>query len=614
MVQVAFLFGSSALLSAEIPSSRDIIARIKKTHPRLLIDGAGFAALGKRVETEAEFHHLDSELRRAAEKVIGMPLPKHELPDGVRLLDTSRRTVERTLVLAMMARLHGEERYRDRLWEEYEAVAAFKDFNPSHFLDTAEMTFALAIGYDWLYDQWKSDQRAAIRKAIVELGLKPGLKVYRSGKGWPKSDFNWNQVCNGGMAVGALAVADEEPALCGEILHDALASVPLAIASYAPDGAWGEGPAYWSYATTYTVRMIAALESATGSDYGLSRSPGFEETALFPIYMTGPGGRWFNFSDCSEKAAASPCMFWLASRFHLPVAAWYADRYSKPSLGKATSERLLWEAQPGLDPATAKLPLDKYFRRYDVITMRSSWSDPHALFVGMQARSLPANHEHLDLGSFVLDGDGERWAIDLGADNYNLPGYFSRKRYDYYRLRAEGHNALVIAPDNNPDQNPKAHCEIEKFVSEPKRAFAVAELSDGYISTADQVKRGLALVDRRHVLVQDEITKPRGDVWWFMHTRASATLSPDQRTATLEQNGRKLSVRLLLPKGAEFTVAAAVPLPTSPHPEKQGVNQGVCKLAIHVARAKALRIAVLFLPANEQSTVEETKIVPLEKW
>jgi hypothetical protein len=31
--------------------------------------------------------------------------------------------------------------------------------------------------------------------------------------------------------------------------------------SYAPDGAWGEGPGYRDYATTYNVTMVAALES-----------------------------------------------------------------------------------------------------------------------------------------------------------------------------------------------------------------------------------------------------------------------------------------------------------------------------------------------------------------
>ena len=83
--------------------------------------------------------------------------------------------------------------------------------------------------------------------------------------------------------------------LCGKILHHALTSVQLAMQSYAPDGGWGEGPGYWAYATSYNVTMLACLESATGSDFGLSKFPGFDQTALFPLYMTGGGQSLLQF-------------------------------------------------------------------------------------------------------------------------------------------------------------------------------------------------------------------------------------------------------------------------------------------------------------------------------
>ena len=57
------------------------------------------------------------------------------------------------------------------------AAAAFEDWHPPHFLDTAEMTNAVAIGYDWLYDVLTPEQRATLKTAIIEKGLKPGLKV-----------------------------------------------------------------------------------------------------------------------------------------------------------------------------------------------------------------------------------------------------------------------------------------------------------------------------------------------------------------------------------------------------------------------------------------------------
>ena len=141
---------------------------------------------------------------------------------------------------------------------------------------------------------------------------------------------NWNQVCNGGLTIGALAIGDEEPELCGKILHHALASVQLAMQSYAPDGGWGEGPGYWGYATSYNVTMLACLESAVGSDFGLSKFPGFDQTALFPLYMTGSGNRWFNFADCSEHAGRSDCLLWLGRRFNCRPPRGWGPRPSGP--------------------------------------------------------------------------------------------------------------------------------------------------------------------------------------------------------------------------------------------------------------------------------------------
>ena len=45
---------------------------------------------------------------------------------------------------------------------------------------------------------------------------------------------------------------------------------PHALRDYGPvgDGAWPEGPHYWSYATKYVLATIECLLSATGSDYG----------------------------------------------------------------------------------------------------------------------------------------------------------------------------------------------------------------------------------------------------------------------------------------------------------------------------------------------------------
>ena len=594
--------------SVPVPSPGELVKRIKPRHPRLLLDDAGFDGLRKKIAADPLLQQWDADLRRQADRCLTEKPPEHVMPDGLRLLDTSRRMVHHSYALALAFRLHGDRKYLHRLWQDMEAVAKFPDFNPRHFLDTAEMTHALAIAYDWLYDEWTPQQRKTIRSAMVRMGLEPGMKVYNSRKGFPTFVHNWNQVCNGGLTAGALAIGDEEPEICGQILHHALSSVQRAMRSYAPDGGWGEGPGYWAYATSYNVTMIACLESALGSNFGLDQFPGFSQTGLFPIYMTLGGGRSFNFADASESAGRSDCQIWLGNRFHESAVTWFGAG------GKPTAAALIWYQSAGQDPATANLPLDKYYRNVEVATFRSRWNDAAAVCVGIQARSHAMNHEHLDIGSFVLDALGQRWAVDLGADNYNLPGYFGKRRYEYYRLRAEGHNTLVIDPSAGPDQEPEAKCRVSRFESKPDWAFAIADLTNAYGNRAKKVERGVAMISRRCVLVQDEIEATKADVWWFMHTKAEVHLLDGGRRAMLSLGGKQLEARILSPVSAPFTVRAAEPLSTSPNPAGQKRNEDVRKLAIHLPDAGNVRLTVMFTPHDGSKVAPFPVVRALSAW
>ena len=94
-----------------------------------------------------------------------------------------------------------EEKYLKRAEKELLAVSAFSDWNPSHFLDVAEMTMAAAIGYDWLYSALAESSRTRIKEAILEKGIRPSFNSRHNN--WLKAPHNWNQVCNAGMTFGA---------------------------------------------------------------------------------------------------------------------------------------------------------------------------------------------------------------------------------------------------------------------------------------------------------------------------------------------------------------------------------------------------------------------------
>jgi hypothetical protein len=603
---------AAAQTNVAIPPATEILKSLRHEHPRLFANTDKFVALKKRVAADAQLKSWHDQLRAEAEKILDEPPSKYEIPDGLRLLFTSRRVVQRMQTLGLLYRLDGDKRYVERAWKELEAAANFPDWNPRHFLDTAEMTHGFALGYDWFYDAWTPEQRTTIRTAMIEKGLKPALNVYhgnpKPSSPWNKMRHNWNQVCNGGIGIGALAIADEEPLLAGELLADGLNSIQLAMTEFAPDGAWAEGPGYWNYATTYNVALLAALETALGTDFGLARIPAFADCGTFSIYITGPLGKTFNYADGSDGTIRAPHMFWLAKKFQRPEYA----AYENAVISSPHPLDLLWFDR-ALAENKSSPPLDKYFRNAEVVTMRSAWNDRNAVFVGFKAGDNRANHSNLDLGSFVLDADGVRWFVDLGADNYNLPGYFGGQRWNYYRMRAEGHNTIVLNPTNQPDQNPKAASKIVLFESQPHRAFAIADLTAAYALNAREVRRGVALLDREQVLIEDEVIleKPN-DVWWFAHTSAQVKLGANGRTATLTQNGKSLVAQILFPPKATFQVLDAAPLPSSPDPEKQNENSGVRKLAIRLENTAEVQIAVLFRTRPADSAV--VKVTALKDW
>jgi hypothetical protein len=563
----------------------DPLANLRKNHPRLMV-------LNDQIQTDRGFINTDPmagalfrQLKAQADKMIGEPPVQHVLV-GPRLLDKSRKALTMICTTAGMYRLTGDVKYAERARKELLDVAAFADWNPSHFLDVAEMTNACGIGYDWIYDRLSEDDRKTIRRAIVEKGFKPALEAYQKKAFWTKSDMNWSQVCAGGLTVGALAIADEEPDLARHIVDLAHGTIIMPMKEFAPDGGWDEGPGYWNYATSYNVYYLSAIESALGTDFGLEKMPGFSNTGSFHIQLTGPGKKLFNFADAGDGYQTAPQMFWLAKHFNRPTyAAW--ERAN--SAGKMSIFHLLWFDPDGTLDAADDMPLDTEFKRVNVGVFRGTFADPDAWYVAFKGGDNAANHSHLDLGSFVLDALGQRWGMDLGPDDYNLPEYFGKLRYTYFRLMTKAHNTITL---DGANQNQKAKAQIIWFDSKPDHASAVIDLTAAY-PNAMSVQRGISMIDRKRVLVQDEVKlmqdEPRPYEWHF-HTQAKVEINGKKATLTL--HGKQLLATLLSPEDGKFESIDC----DAPTPQKQ--NTGIIDLMVRCTGGQT--VTVLFSTADDQ--------------
>lgn len=568
MFRRAFLLAPAAALAADAP-----LQGLRPSHPRLILTNEGLDRLRQVLRTDPHAQSVLAAVKEEAEKILTQDPVIHKL-EGPRLLTQSRRALARIYTLALVWRLDGDERFLRRAVKELEAAANFPDWNPSHFLDTAEMTHAFAIGYDWLHAKLSDAEKKWIRAAIEQKGFAPGLQVYESGKGWPLNRFNWNQVCNGGLGIGALALANED------MLRRAVRSMPVAMASYAPDGAWPEGPGYWHYATRYTVHFLSALETALGHDFKLSESTGFDQAGRFRIHCCGPSGHTFNYADASPSIGSAAEMMWLARRFRNPVYAWHQRQVLEHKMSPDPLH-LIWYSGDQQSPQQAAWPANIVFEGVQVAFLRSGW-DGNATWLGIKAGSNKVGHSHLDLGTFVLDAHGVRWALDFPGDNYNLPQYFGKLRWTYYRLRTESHNTLSLDGGN---QSPDADTKMIRRDLTARAPFVTLDLAPAWPGQANKLER-TARLEKDGVLIEDvlEAAAPVEAVWGMT---TPAEVNPSGRTAALMQNGKRIAARIESPNDARFEVVSTRP------PAPQNQNEGTRRLVVRLpGKVQRTRIAV----------------------
>ena len=577
-------------------------------HPRLLWTAGGEELVRSKIKQDPRCQQVWKAVQITADHMLTEPAVVYR-KEGRRLLHRSREALRRVIHLAFAARMTGDKRYVTRAIEEMKAAAAMPDWNPSHFLDTAEMTLALAIGYDWLYADLTPADRAVIREAIESKGLGPYLRPGAK-HGWERGGNNWNQVCHAGMVAGALALLEDDPKRAVEVVSRALAGLPYAMKVYEPDGTYPEGPSYWNYGTTLNVVLIGMLESALGTDFDLAQRPGFLKTGEFPLQVTGATGKYFNFSDCGTGTPFSPAMIWFASRTRRSELLWFEDGLLQreaaeivASKGKSQGDRFFPLALVWSDPALkrAEPTVRHWFGRgpNPLAVFRTSWTDPNAIYLAVKAGSPGTSHGHMDVGSFILESDGVRWSLDLGSQNYhdmesrgldiwnNRPG---SDRWRIFRYHNRGHSTLMV---DDQEQVVKSFAPITEFSDQPDKPFAVVDLTETYAGQLAHAIRRFTVLSNDQVLIEDQLeagAKP-ATVRWAMVT--PATVQPDGAgRAWLHQDGKRLRMEVLSPAGTSLQTWVADPPPNEFDEPNPGVTIVGCTVALQPQEKTALKVSL----------------------
>jgi hypothetical protein len=208
--------------------------------------------------------------------------------------------------------------------------------------------------------------------------------------------------------------------------------------------------------------------------------------------------------------------------------------------------------------------------------MRSSWTDKNAVFVGFKSGTPSAGHAHMDVGSFVMDANGVRWASDFGMQNYNSleskgVDLWNEKqgsqRWKVFRLSLFAHNTLSF---NGSEQRVNGEAKFDAFSDKSENMWATSDISSLYSGQVKSAKRTVSLIGNSFVTIKDEIetlAKP-ANLRWVILTEAEPKLIPEQNSIELTKDGKKLLIKVK--SGSKFTLKTWSTTPTngfdSPNP------------------------------------------------
>lgn len=519
-------------------------------HPRLLLFKGEEKDIKHMINSDPYYRKIHDAIMDEADQIVRKKELSRKL-EGRRLLPVSMEFLKRTFYLSYAYRLTEDNKYLKKVEREMLAAADFIDWHPEHFLDVAEIAMGMAIGYDWLYDKLSDTSKEKIRTAIVDKALKPSLKY----NDWANKNNNWNQVCNSSLSFAAIAVKDFYPTLCDKIISRAFRTITLPMEQYEPDGLYQEGYGYWNYGTSFNVLFLYEAKKYLKDDKGLSNSKGFLKTAEFMCHMVGPTGVPYNWGDNEPKAVFSAAMMWFADKTGDNSVLW-SEKNILGSNSNVLKDRLLPAAMifgKNVSLKEIKAPEKKcYFGTgpTPIALMRSSWTDPDAIYVGYKLGSPTIPHSHLDIGSFILETDGIRWAEDPSREKYNLVEKYGNIwnyeqdsfRWKIFRLGAMSHNLITV---NGTEPIVTGKAGLDKISDNENFKYAVSDLSQLYIGQLAKYRRGIGIKDNKYVIVRDDFKSLNRETTlrWVIFTSASVQLRKNKAELSIKDKRLIMKVK-----------------------------------------------------------------------
>jgi hypothetical protein len=469
-----------------------------------------------------------------------------------------RHRVNALVTQFLLGRTKRKDLMEDYLWAICEETTWVV---PAHArvidLMAAETALWLAEATHLLGGALDDEVRRRIRREIDNRIFTPFLQSHFDLR-WFNGADNWNGVCSGAIG-GALLYLEDDPDRLARAVALVLESLDTYLSTaFEADGGTTEGVGYWRYGLNNVVIFAEMLRARTHGVVDLLVDPRFRQISTFPAKMLLPNDRFVSFSDCPTEVPLSPgIVARLAERTGdtslLSLLSPASTLYHEAGGPRGLRNLLWWDGHRHQDgpQCDALLPATGIAR----LTGTTNHGAPIVLII--KAGHNGENHNHNDIGSFVLNIGGEDFLTDPGPGRIDRDYFRDETRYNNLFANSKGHGVPVI--DGQSQGTGPAFVgslrTIEHDEARGQKAVEVEYARAYSLLGLERAKRRLTLDERQNVIwLEDRFRFADDDhevedvlVTWLPVTVEGAA-------AVIHGNHHRLRVSIEAPFGAAFSL------------------------------------------------------------
>nr|WP_295932036.1 heparinase II/III family protein [uncultured Dyadobacter sp.] len=272
--------------------------------------------------------------------------------------------------------------------------------------------------------------------------------------GWGEGRVNnWTPWCSYNILTCILLLeTDKQKREDG--IYKTMEAVDLFINSYPEDGGCSEGPGYWGPASGRLFDYLTLLQKASEGRIDIFSNELIRNMGryIYRVYVSH-GENYVNFADAQARLQHDGGLIYRFGKVIQDAdmegfGAFLLDKRNEGDIrlgGRIGSSLENLFSTDGWRIATRKEPLlyEYYFPNLDVAIARDKEGSDKGFYFAAKGGHNGEQHNHNDVGSFILFYDGNPVLIDAGVGTYTRET-FGKERYNIWTMQSNYHNVPLI--------------------------------------------------------------------------------------------------------------------------------------------------------------------------